>query len=264
MSKKIRLIQYLAKTGEFEEREDAAHSIMHSHITVDGKTVTNPNYEIKESSAVSLNGRQVSGLRNIYLALNKPSGIFCQKSRDRKAKTIFSFIRKKRLPLLGKEINSLFSVGRLDKDTTGLLILTNDGKLNELMMKPENKVEKTYIATLDKEISEDSLLLLKKGIIIPIEDFEGKESEYRTKECSAERIGNKEVKITILEGKKRQVRLMLSAVGCAVVSLKRVSVGKLSLEKIGIEKEGDIKEITEEQAYSACLITMENNLLEKG
>ncbi len=250
MSRKIKLIQYLARTGEFEEREDAARAIMRGHVTVEGKKITNPNYEIKENALIALNSRQISRLRDIYLALNKPTGIFCQKSRDRKEKTIYSFIRKKRFPLSGKEINSLFSIGRLDKDTTGLLIITNDGKLNELMMMPNNKVEKTYIATIDKEISENSLLLLKKGVTIPIEDFRGKKSEYKTKECSLEKLPNNQVKITISEGKKRQIRLMLSAVGLKVLSLKRVSIGRLSLSSLGIEKEGDIKEITKEQAYS--------------
>jgi pseudouridine synthase len=250
MSRKTRLVQYLSRTGEFEEREDAARSIMHAHITVDGKVTTNPNYEIKETAKIALNGRPVVKLRKIYLALNKPAGIFCQKSKDREAKTIYSFIHKKRLPLTGKEINSLFSVGRLDQDTTGLLMITNDGKLNELMMRPERKTEKTYIAALEKEISEDAVEKLRSGVIISVEDFDEHEFEYQTKPCSAEKLPGNQVKITITEGKKRQVRLMLGAVFFSVVSLKRISIGKLSLEKLGIEKEGDIKEITEKEAYS--------------
>ena len=250
MSKKIRLVQYLAKTGEFEERYDAARSIQSGHISVDGKNITNPNYEIRESADVMLNGKHILPLRKIYLALNKPKGIFCQKSRDREAKTIYSFIHKKRLPLTGKEINSLFSVGRLDRDTTGLLIVTNDGKLNELMMRPERKVEKEYTAEIDKEISEDALSKLRAGVTIKIDDFDGKEIDYLTKPCSAEKLPCGKIKIAISEGKKRQVKLMLASVGYAVLSLERTSIRNLTLAKLGIEKAGDIKEISEKEAYS--------------
>ncbi|MCX6710418.1 MAG: pseudouridine synthase [Candidatus Woesearchaeota archaeon] len=249
MSKKIRLVQYLAKTGEFEEKYDAARSIQSGHISVDGKNITNPNYEIRESADVMLNGKHILPLRKIYIALNKPKRIFCQKSRDREAKTIYSFIRKKRLPLTGKEINSLFSVGRLDQDTTGLLIVTNDGKLNELMMRPERKVKKEYTASIDKEITEDALSKLRAGVTIKIDDFDGKEIDYLTKPCSAEKLPGKKLRIAISEGKKRQVKLMLSSLGYEVISLQRESIGNLTLSGLGIKKEREIKEITEKEAY---------------
>jgi pseudouridine synthase len=250
MSRKIRLVQYLVRTGEFEERYAAARSIQLGHISVNGKVVPNPNFEIKESAVVALNGRQISQMKRIYLALNKPKGIFCQKSKDREAKTIYSFIHKKRLPFTGQEINSLFSVGRLDQDTTGLLIITNDGKLNELMMRPDRKVEKEYIAVIDKEITEDALSKLRTGVTIKIEDFNEKRIDYTTKECSAEKLPGNRVKITISEGKKRQVKLMLASIGHAVLSLERTSIGNLTLARLGIEKEGSIKEISEKEAYA--------------
>ena len=250
MSRKTRLIQYLLRTGMFERREEAALAIMRSRITVDGRIITNPNFEIREKSVVCLDGKQVFKVRDIYLAINKPEGVLCQKSRKNSDRTVFSIIKEKIPSMSEYELNSLFSVGRLDKDTTGLLIVTNDGRLNELMMKPDRKVEKTYIARLDRAISEDAIRKLRAGVFIPVEDEVGKKSEHKTEGCSAERIKSNEVRVTIHEGKKRQVRLMFETVGFRVVALKRVSIGRISLERLGIEKDGDMKEINKEQAYS--------------
>ena len=125
----------------------------------------------------------------------------------------------------------LAPVGRLDKDTEGLLLLTNDGQLNHRLLSPKSHVDKTYYAELEKDISEDDLEKLRKGV-----DIGG----YITMPAEAKKIEEKKIHLTIKEGKFHQVKKMLEAVNNKVVYLKRISFGKLELKEMEL---GEVKEV---------------------
>lgn len=236
MSKKISLKQYLMQTGKFEKVYDCVTAIKKGRVTLDNKVTSNPNYFFNpKKSLVKFDDEKIKNAPNLYFLMNKPSGYLSQKSPNEKS--IYHLLENLNIP--GEYIKSLSAVGRLDKDTEGLLILTNDGKFSNAVMRPENEIIKKYCAVLDKPAETSKIKMLEKGIEISI----GKE-KYRTKPCKIKAVGEKEVYISISEGKKRQIRKMFESVGNNVVYLKRVSIGGLSLGEL---KEGEIKQVTKDE-----------------
>ena len=233
MSKKISIKQFLMKTGRFEKAYDCIQAIRSGKIKINSRIVTNPNYFFNpKKSLVEFYDEKIKKIPDLYFLMNKPAGYICQKSKGEK--TIYDLLKK--LELDDKIINSLFVVGRLDKDTEGLLIITNDGKLSDILMNPKNEIIKKYHAVLEKPANLDKIKMLEKGIEINIEN-----QNYKTKPCKIKITREKEVYISISEGKKRQIRKMFDAIGNNVVYLRRVSIGGLQL---GSLKTGEIKEIT--------------------
>jgi len=236
MSKKISLKQFLTKSGKFEKVHDCIQSIKGGEVSVNNSIIKNPNYFFNPKNAlVKLNNEKIKTVAKLYFLLNKPAGYLSQKHESEK--TIYDLIGK--LDLSKEQVHSLFAVGRLDKETEGLMILTNDGKISSLMTKPESKVEKRYQAVLEKPITLDNIKLLEKGVIIEIDSM-----EYRTTKCKIKKTRENEVYISITEGKKRQIRKMFENIENKVVYLKRVSIGGLQLGNL---KEGEIKKTTKEE-----------------
>ncbi|MBI2657895.1 rRNA pseudouridine synthase [Candidatus Woesearchaeota archaeon] len=232
MSKKISLKQFLMRSGSFGKVYDCIAAIKSKKITVDGKIITNPNHFLNpKKSHVMIQGKTIRRTKNLYYIMNKPAGYLSQKSADEK--TIYD--------LIDKESKSLFAVGRLDKETEGLMLLTNDGKLASLIANPKNKLEKKYYAVIEKPLQMQALEKLKKGVKIKIDD-----EDYLTKPAKIKRAGEKEIYITITEGRKRQIRKMLEAVGNKVVYLKRVSIGGITLKDL---KPGEIRQLAREEVY---------------
>src|SRR3989338_6330527 len=127
MSKKTSLKQFLMRSGAFEKVYDCAASIKNGKITIDGKIITNPNYFFNpKKSVVKIGDNTIRRAKNLYYMLNKPAGYLSQKSTSEK--TVYDLIEKLNIPDESKK--SLFAVGRLDKETEGLILLTNDGKLS--------------------------------------------------------------------------------------------------------------------------------------
>ena len=235
MPRKISLKQFLMKTGKFNKVFDCVSAVRKGKITIENMAITNPNYFFDAKKFVAFDGEKLKLAKKLYYALNKPAGYLCQKSPNEK--NIYDLIEK--LPISNEQKSSLFSVGRLDKDTEGLMILTNDGKISTLLMNPENKSIKRYLAILEKPISYENIRLLEKGVIIEID-----ENKYKTTKCEIKKTGENEVYISITEGKKRQIRKMFKSVGNEIVYLKRVSIGGLQLGKLNL---GEIKQITREE-----------------
>lgn len=235
MSKKISLKQFLMKSGKFDRANDCEKAIREGNATVDKKTVTNPNYFFSPKSLVRIGGENIRKVHRLYFLMNKPVGFLSQKAENEK--TIYDLIEKLDIPKEHKK--SLFAVGRLDKDTEGLMIITNDGQLSDMVMQPDREIIKKYHVILEKPIAGNSLKLLEKGAIIEIDD-----SKYKTSKCKIKKVKEKEVYISITEGKKRQIRKMFESIGNSVVYLKRVSIGGLQLGNL---KEGEIKPITREE-----------------
>ena len=238
MSKKISLKQFLMKTGRFEKVYDCISSIKSGKISINNQIITNPNYFFNpKRDLVKLDNEKIKSVKKFYFILNKPSGYLSQKSGNEK--TIYDILGK--LNLSKEQIQSLFAVGRLDKDTEGLMILTNDGILSAKLNNPENEIIKKYRAVLKRPISVDNLKLLEKGAIIEIDNL-----KYKTMKCKIKKIKENEVYISIKEGKKRQIRKMFESVGNEVAYLKRVSIGGLQLGNL---KAGELKEMERDEIY---------------
>ena len=235
MSKKISLKQFLMKSGKFDRANDCEKAIREGNITVDKKTVTNPNYFFSSKSLVRIGNENIRKVHKLYFLMNKPVDFLSQKAENEK--TIYDLISK--LNISNEHKKSLFAVGRLDKETEGLMIITNDGQLADMIMQPGRVIIKKYNVILEKPVTNENIKLLEKGVIIEIDD-----TKYKTTKCRIKKTGENEVYISITEGKKRQIRLMFEVVGNKVVYLKRVSIGGLQLGKMD---SGEIKEITREE-----------------
>ena len=236
MSKKISLKQFLMRSGKFDKVYDCIEVIKSGKVAIDGKTISNPNYFFNpKKSLVKLDGEKIRKVPYLYFLMNKPAGCLSQKAENEK--TIYDLLERLSLPK--HHIKSLSAVGRLDKESEGLLLITNDGKLSNLVMNPKNSITKKYYAVLENIADINKIKLLEKGIQIEIEH-----EQYRTKPCKIKVVGEKEVYISISEGKKRQIRKMFDAIGNKVVYLRRVSIAGLQLGNL---KAGEIKQTTKEE-----------------
>lgn len=215
----MRINKYIASCGICSRRK-AEEYIVQGRVWVNGKKITDLSVQINEiSDEVCLDHKQiVLEEKKIYLMLNKPRGYITTNKEQ--------FSRKSIVDLIDETIR-VFPIGRLDMDTEGLLLLTNDGEFANQMMHPKNKVKKKYIVQVDKNVTPMQIEKLKKGV-----DIGG----YITKPAIVDKIGENKVEITISEGKNRQVRRMCSAVSLNVISLKRIQIGNLSLGNLPIGK----------------------------
>ncbi len=225
---KLRLRAYLMRSGEFGKAHDAIVLVKFGKILVNGVPVRNPEFSVKTKDKVEFldkGQRKELKLRPFtYIVFNKPGGYVCQKSKVEPS--IYQLIDEIRE--MDKETRkTLFCVGRLDMDTEGLIIVTNDGRLSDRLMRPENHIEKVYFVKTDGVLSEDNLKKLKSGVDIKLED-----GKHFVKALDAKRLNEKSAEVVIDEGKKRQVKLMFEAIGNKVVYLKRVGIGKLKLEDL--------------------------------
>jgi 16S rRNA pseudouridine516 synthase len=224
---KIRLHQFLSKTGIFTSKNDIIDAIRNSELKIEGRIVTKPNFQFNKNKKVTWKDKELKIKKEmIYLILNKPEGYLSTRltKNDGIKKSVFGLL---------PDDNSFVCVGRLDEDTSGLLIITNDGDLVHKITSPLSNVEKTYKVVLEKPIK--NIHEVEKGLIIELEE-NGKIDNYQTKPCKVELVSEKEIFITLTEGKKREVRRMFEAIGNKVVKLERVSIGRLNLEELKIKK----------------------------
>lgn len=223
MSKRIRLLSLLMRTGEFERSAAAAAAIREGQVRVDSQVMKEPGHSIKMLARVEWNGKQLKPRPLTYILLNKPAGTVCQKSV--KEKTIYDIVAN--IPEIDKKTkNSLFCVGRLDKETTGLLVVTNDGQLQRLLTR--GGVVKMYLAETATPVTEEQLARLRDGVEIKDDDT-GK--VFLVKAVVAKKREGC-VEVGIDEGRKRQVRKMFQSVGNEVIQLERVGIGRLRLSDL--------------------------------
>ena len=236
MSKKISLKQFLMRSGRFEKVYGGISAIKSGKVTIDGKIVSNPNYFFNpKKSLVKMDNEKIRKAPYLYFLMNKPASYLSQKAENEK--NIYDLLEKLDLPKA--HAKSLSAVGRLDKESEGLLLITNDGKLSNLIMNPKNKIVKKYYAVLENVADINNIKLLEKGVQIEIEH-----EIYKTKPCKIKVVGEKEIYISISEGKKRQIRKMFDAIGNKVAYLRRVSIAGLQLGKL---KSGEIKQTTKDE-----------------
>lgn len=238
---KVYLHQFLTSSGAFKGKREVYLALGRGEVTVDGVVVTNRLYQLKPGKReVCWRGVKLGSSGKIYILMNKPVGYLCSRltAADRRLK------KRSVFDLIGDDIdvrtrNSLFSVGRLDEDTSGLLLLTNDGKLCSRITNPKNNVEKTYAVRVERPVSVEEARRLEEGVVIELED-DGEVVRYKTRRCNLAFTSpaRRRLLLTVVEGRKREVRRMFESLGNRVVGLERVSVGSLRLRDLGIRKGG--------------------------
>ncbi|MGG7079248.1 pseudouridine synthase [Clostridium sardiniense] len=187
-----------------------------------------------DKSVIKINGEQIFYREFIYLMMNKPDGVISATS-DSREETVVDLLE------VDHQAFEPFPVGRLDKDTVGLLLLTNDGELNHRLIAPKWKVDKVYYAKIDKKVTEEDIEAFKNGITLD-DGYVCKEAILEIIEATDE---GSEINVTIQEGKFHQVKRMFEAVGKNVVYLQRIEFGGLPLDEE--LEEGEYRELTEEE-----------------
>lgn len=221
-------------------RSESRKAIKGGRITVDGKATKDIACRVSEENTVLLDGKEIFYKEFVYIMLNKPQG-YVSATEDKKQKTV--------LDLIDSSFSryGLFPVGRLDIDTEGFLLLTNDGEMAHNLLAPNKKVGKTYFLRLDKDITEEELLMLEKGVDI---------GDCITKEAKAKRISSNELELTITEGKFHQIKRMAKAVGNDVVYLKRLSYGDLYLDEM--LENGEYRTLFDNEVQYLCNVYKKN------
>jgi 23S rRNA pseudouridine2605 synthase len=228
---RVSLPRALSKLG-IASRSQAVRLIEQGAVAVNGKAESNTHRWIDlNRDRIVLKDQVLQKRAFRYLVLNKPPGFVTTRSDERGQRTVFD--------LLGAQGEGISPVGRLDKETGGLLLFTNDHQLANLLTSPESNFRKTYIADLDRPIREKDLLLLAGGLDIEIEG-----RAHRTKPAEVSQVHAGRVEISITEGKNRQIRRMMDSLGYEVVTLRRIAVGPL---KLGDLPEGGSRELSGEE-----------------
>lgn len=233
----IRLDKYLADMS-FGTRTEVKKLIRQGKVVVDGAIVKNPDIKIDtDTQSVLCNGIAVTYETYEYYMLNKPAGVISATS-DKKEKTVLDLIDSKKR-------KDLFPVGRLDKDTEGLLLITNDGELAHRLLSPKKHVDKLYYARVEGVVGVEDIDAFAKGLDIG-------EGEY-TKPAKLEILKSdviSEIQLTIQEGKFHQVKRMFEVVGKKVIYLKRLEMGTLKLDDgLGL---GEYRPLTQKEIEELC------------
>lgn len=228
----MRLNKYIAECG-VASRRGADCLIEEGRIKVNGKSVTQPGTVIDEDNdTVLLDGKKIERVRrSIYLMLNKPKGCVSTVKDDKGRKTVLDYIDIKD--------KRLFPIGRLDYDSEGLLLLTNDGDLAFKLTHPSHDIPKTYIAKVEGEVPESDLAVLRKGIVL--DGIQTHRAKIKLLEYTE---GISRLEVTIYEGRNRQVRRMFESIGKQVVFLKRTGIGDL---RLGGLSRGTYRYLTEKE-----------------
>lgn len=214
---KIRLDKYLADMG-LGTRTEVKKDIKKGRISVNGEIIKSPEYKIDtQTDAVLADGKEIAYEELIYYMLNKPQGVVSA-TEDRRDKTVLDLISEKKR-------KDLFPVGRLDKDTEGLLLITNDGELAHNLLAPKKHVDKKYFVRLKAPLSEENRKRLEEGVDI------GEDKLTLPAQVFVLNEERDEAEIIIREGKFHQIKRMVHAVGNEVVFLKRLSMGSLVLDE---------------------------------
>lgn len=234
MSPRMRINRFLASAG-IGSRRKCEDLIREGRVQINGEAVSElARFIDTDSDIVTLDGKRVDEVvGRMILVINKPFGVLSTVSDDRGRKTVIALARES-----GVE-ERLFPVGRLDMDTTGILLLTNDGDLAYRLTHPRFKIEKRYSVTVEGQIGDGTVKAVGSGIDL---------GDYVTMPCRVEVTGRSEststLEVRLKEGKKRQIRRMFAEAGHRVLELKRIALGDLEFSDLN---EGDIRKLTEEE-----------------
>lgn len=227
-----RLDKFIASQGTLS-RSETVRLIRQGRVTVDGAVCRDPARKIEESAAVTVNGEALDYQRFVYLMMNKPSGILCV-SRDPKAPTVLDLLP----PALRRK--GLFPAGRLDKDTVGLVLLTDDGDFAHRLLAPKKDIVKRYLVRLDGPLTDEDVRLFAEGVTLA-DGTPCRPATLRILEAGETPLAE----IGITEGRYHQIKRMFGVIDRGVVFLKRLSMGPLVLDESLAE--GETRPLTDEE-----------------
>ena len=224
---KTRLSKMLASAG-VASRRACEELIFAGRVAVNGVVQLLPQTQVDGSDKLTVDGKPIKGVESkVYYIFNKPQGVICTAKKTGKTKIVSDFFQ---------DVQSrLFSVGRLDKDTQGLLLVTNDGHFANQVIHPSADIAKEYLAKTNEEVSPEHLIAISNGTLV--------EGAY-VKPLKVVKVRKGTLKITIAEGKKREVRLLLQAAGLEIEELTRIRIGGLTLGTLPV---GSYRPLTERE-----------------
>ena len=222
----MRLNRFLALAG-ISSRRGAEEFIREGRVTVNGAVCTNFSTQISSSDRVKVEGRLVRVSEYRYLLLNKPRDFLSTRADEKSRKSIYD--------LLPRGLAKLAHVGRLDRESEGLLLLTNDGELAFRMSHPKFKLEKEYLVTLDREFEAEDAPKTKRGVYL---------AEGRARFDSISKANQRQVRVVLTQGINRQVRRVFAALGYKVRRLQRIRIGPLTDRGL---RPGEVRFLTEEE-----------------
>lgn len=232
----MRIDKMLATLG-YGSRKDVKKFLKQGMVFINDQVVKDPKVHVDpKKDVVTVNGEVIEYKEFIYLMMNKPSGVVSA-TEDFRDTTVIDLLE------MEDKVYSPFPVGRLDKDTEGLLLLTNDGQLAHRLLSPKKDVPKTYFAVIDQEVTEEDVEAFRRGVCL--------DDGYVTKPALLHILKSgmhSDVEITITEGKYHQVKRMFAARGKKVLYLKRLSMGPIQLDET--LKLGEYRELTEEEIFT--------------
>ena len=240
----MRLNKYIAQAGVCSRRA-ADDLIKEGRVRINGAVLKEPGYDVREGDAVVVNGRSLDAPEKlVYYALNKPPGYVTTVKDEKDRPTVMS--------LLTDVDVRVFPVGRLDYDSCGLLLFTNDGELANRISRPSSHIEKTYLARLNGVPTTEQIWKLRNGIDIEVTEKDKNGNRYTRKYHTKPAIVNMVsqasrecvLEITISEGKNRQIRKMAEAIGLRVLALERTAIGNI---RLGRTRQGTYRKLTAEE-----------------
>lgn len=238
-----RLQKVIAHAG-FASRRKAEQLILDGQVSVNGSVVRELGIKVSQTDRVEVNGIPVEREEPIYFLFYKPRGVISSVKDDKGRKVVTDF-----LPHVKQRV---YPVGRLDYDTSGLLLLTNDGEFANLLMHPKHEIEKSYVAKIKGIPSREKIRSLEKGI--QLED--GKTAPAKVKVLSVDKKKQTAImEVVIHEGRNRQVRRMLEAIGHPVIKLKRERYGFLTLQGLNV---GDMRELNPHEVKQLHALANQN------
>ena len=223
-----RLQKVIASMG-YTSRRKAEQLILEKRVKVDGVVVDELGYKVNDKQKITIDDVLLEKEQKVYYLLNKPRGVISTTTDDKNRKTVTDLINTTK---------RIYPVGRLDYDTTGIIILTNDGELSNMIMHPKNKIEKEYIAKIKGQLKIADLMTLKNGVVI--DGFKTSKSKVKIKKYD-KKTDTSIIEIIIHEGKNHQVKKMFEALNYEVLKLKRERIAYLTLNEI--ENSGDYREL---------------------
>jgi pseudouridine synthase len=229
MSQSYRVQKLLSNYG-YCSRRKAEELIQEGRVAVNGRIISIGD-KASADDRIAVDGKVVRSRKKVYLMLNKPTGCVTA-LKDRQYRTVMDCIKIR---------ERVFPVGRLDFNTSGLLLLTNDGDFSNNIIHPSKEITKTYLVQLDRPITNALLHRIRDGI-----DIDGK----RTCKAKARKVCSDLIEITIHEGRNRIVRRMFSAIGFKVISLKRTRIGSLELGDLGVGRYRSLTEADKRLIFS--------------
>ena len=226
-----RLDKYISVSFSIS-RKDARNEIKKGSVTIDNTVIKDAAFKVPPKAEVTLGGKKAAYKKYIYVMLNKPRGILSA-STDKQRETVVDLVYRTH------KRNGLFPVGRLDKDTTGFLIVTDDGDFGHKVMSPKNMVEKEYFVKVDKPITNEDIKVLESGVTLA--------DKTKCRPAKVKHLDNtgEYLSIVITEGKYHEIKRLLGVVGAGVISLHRHRIAGVVLdEKL---KKGEFRELTDDE-----------------